>query len=106
MAGIPPLPFIQITRLDDDDDNRRPHVATERGIRLVHNDPRVVERDKTRWLELRCPIRSFAWLPCQDACFDDAWCVGRPPRFRQVLMSLNGGRCLRGVAPVEEEIDE
>ena len=34
--------------------------------------------------------------------------VGRhvPSLNPQVLMSLNGGRFLRGVAPVEEEIDE
>ena len=46
-------------------------------------------------LELRCPIRSFAWLPCQDACFDADDDVGRPPRFQPSFNVTQRGRFLR-----------
>ena len=102
MAGIPPLPFIQITRLDDDDGDRRPHVATEREIRSIHNDPRVVERDKT--VGLSFVAQSVRLLGCRAKMLASlmlgAW-VGRHA-FRQVLMSLKGGRCLRESPPMRK----
>ena len=101
MAGITPLPFIQITRLDDDDDDRRPHVATEKDKIDQNNDPTwsLREMRPLAWASLPNPSVCLAAVP--RCLLVDAW-VGRHAS-NQVLMSLNRGRCLRGVAPDEEE---